>query len=365
MTKKFLLIVTGAVLAIIAIVVTIVLICIGFRDFRSTENGIVATPKSVSRLYDFIEKDKYDSLVLDLSKMEYSSDETINIVDLSYRKMLEIDGKGSHYSSMTINSNAEQIILKNISAESTETILSVNNANATIYLESCNFAVTAEGVTTVKIKAQNCNVNITGYCEIKGGPSANSFEANNISFSGTGELTIKGGSAINYGQNGGSGLVAKRVSFNDALTSTIVGGHGAEGAKGYDGQKGRDAEFMQHTSTGGSAGGQGQTGGNGGNAVECTDIEFGASTCIVLQGGDAANGGRGGNGGNAGKRIVPGTTKGGKGGAGGDAGKAGLALFLGNVDDLSEFPNNVTIIDGKPGKQGERGANGKDSYVGW
>ena len=363
MTKKFVFMVTCAVLAIIAIVVTIVLICIGSRDFRSTENGIVATPKSVSRLYELIEKE-YDSLILDLSKMEYSSDDTINIVDLSYRKTLEIDGKGSHYFSMTINSNAEKIILKNLSVESTETILSVNNVNATIYLESCSFAVTAEGVTAVRVKAQNCSANISGYCEIKGGPSANGFEAYNLFFAGTGELTIKGGSAINYGQNGGSGLVAKRVSFNDALTSTIVGGNGAEGAKGYDGQKGRDAEFMQ-TSTGGSAGGQGQTGGNGGNAVECTDIEFGASTCIVLQGGDAANGGRGGNGGNAGKRIFPGTTKGGKGGAGGDAGKAGLALSLGNVDDLSEFPNNVTIIDGKPCKQGERGTNGKDSHVGW
>ena len=352
-------------MAVVAIVVTIVLLCIGSRDFRSKENGIVATPKSVTRLYKFVEKDKYDSLILDLSKMKCSGDESIVISDLSYRKYFEIDGKGTHYSSMTINSNAEQIVIKNISIESAATILSVNNAKATIYLESCNFVVTAEGVTAVKVKSQNCNVNITGYCEIEGGPSANGFEAHNISFCGTGELTIKGGSAINYGQNGGCGLVAKRVSFTDSLTATVTGGNGAEGEKGSDGKRGRDAKFMQYTSTSGSQGEKGQIGGNGGNAVECTNIEFGISTCIVLRGGDSGNGGNGGAGGDAGRRIIEGVTRGAQGSIGGNPGQIGLALVIVNADNLPELPDNVTLIDGTPGKQGERGANGKDSRVDW
>lgn len=354
MTKKFILTISEIIVAVIAIVLTIVLICIGSRDYTTTEDGVLAKPNDVNRLYEFIEKDKYDSLILDLSSIECASDEPIKISDLSYRTKLEIDGKGMCFDNMQINTNASEIIIKNMVVNSTDTILIVNNSSAKIELESCYFKSTYS--SAIQLKAQNCDVRITGYCEIKAGTSANAFEANNITFGGSGQVLIAGGDANSYGGNGGHGLVAKRVSFVETLEVDIIGGNGYEGATGYDGANGRDAEFLGNKSSSGSAGGAGYKGGDGGDALLCTAVQFDSSTKVTLQGGDSGDGGQGGRGGDGGKPIVWGvTTSGGAGGAGGAPGEAGSAINI----ELADIPENVECIEGIEGNHGQRGADGR------
>ena len=354
MTKKFILTISGIIVAVIAIVLTIVLICIGSRDYTTTEDGVLAKPNDVNRLYEFIEKDKYDSLILDLSSMECASDESIKISDLSYRKRLEIDGKGMCLDNMQINTNASEIVIKNIVVNSTDTILLVNHSSAKIELESCYLKSTYS--PAIQIKAQNCDVSITGYCEIKADVSANAFEANNIRLAGSGQVLIAGGDANSYGGSGGHGLVAKRVSFAETLEVDIIGGNGYEGATGYDGVNGRDAEFLGNKSSSGSAGGAGYKGGDGGYALICTTVQFDSSTNVTLQGGDSGDGGRGGDGGDGGKPIVWGvTTSGGAGGAGGAPGEAGSAINI----ELADIPENVECIEGIEGNHGQRGADGR------
>lgn len=354
MTKKFILTISGIIVAVIAIVLTIVLLCIGSIDYTTTEDGMLAKPNDVNRLYEFIEKDKYDSLILDLSSMECASGEYIRISDLSYRTRLEIDGKGMCFDNMQISTNASEIVIKNIVVTSTDTILLLNHSSAKIELESCYLKSTYS--PAIQVKAQNCDVNITGYCEIKASTSANAFEANNITLGGSGQVLIAGGDANSYGRNGGHGLVAKRVSFVETLEVDIIGGNGYEGATGYDGANGRDAEFLGNKSSSGSAGGAGYKGGNGGDALICTTVQFDSSTKVTLQGGNSGNGGRGGRGGDGGKPIVWGvTTSGGVGGAGGAPGQVGRAINI----ELADIPENVECIDGIEGNYGQRGADGR------
>ncbi len=367
MTKRFL-ITIGLILAVvIGLSVVLISSCINNKDaWLDKKTGILlAKPGTMERLDEFVQSNE-DKLEINLSKMNLAN--SIEIDDTGNKDTLIIDGNSGYFTDFTIQTNAKNVIIRNIAVKNIDKpFLVMKGTYVTLEFESV-FIEVEKFANGVELHGERCLFSVVNTNRIKAGYGdfcQNGFSAiigKNI------EFFAKEGHSSKielYGGKAGQGVSAMKTddgySYNPA-TRYANWDSGADGLSGGDSADGKD----------------GKPAGTGGDALSCKE-EIIVNKNIVLnchggdgnQSGAGASTGRGGVGQGA---LTPQPIRwrsysGGRGGNSGDAGsgapevRSGAGIVCSQIRIASSA--SVTCQKGARGSCGAKGTAGEPGLGGY
>lgn len=375
MTKRFLVISLIALAIIIAIVTTIIVVCVSNRDTYTEDDGtFVAIPATAERLYEILEENDSPRLKIDFSKINVYSD--IAISDKTNREFLILDGAGLYFEEFSIVTNAKNLVITNLSVKNTNNaVLVMNGSYVTLSVKSCFFDVEKE-TSTVRIDSEKCILTLKETSKFYGGD---------------GEPTKDGASALIANE------LTVNVDENDSGTLYLYGGKAGIGIDGQDGKDGYSySPSTQYASWSsgrdGASGGDGTdasdpiSAGHGGDALVCNQLTVCYNAIIHCYGGDgnvSGDGADGGSGGTGEGAVTPNPIRyrSYQGGVGGNAGdgsdgadenRPGVGIHADTVTVYSS--SNITSkrgerglagVGGKAGTPGSGGFGSESSMTNW
>lgn len=365
MTKRFIIICSIIIVLIIAIVSSIIAVCVSNRDiYTEDDDTVVLIPDTLERLYEVLAS-KDAKLKIIFSNIDTYSG--ISIKDYNNRESLIIDGNNYYFEELTIETNAKNVIISNISIKNDcSTILVMNGAYTTLKLESCLFDV-ENTACAANILSDKCIITLVSTSKFYGGDA-------------------------DTAQNGASALLANDITINTEEESMGIlclyggiAGVGVNGTNGSDGYSYNPSTQYTSWSSGrdGASGGNGENAseaiaaGQGGDALVCQELTVYNNAVLKCYGGDGAKSGAGANGGDGGSgegAVTPNPIRwrSYSGGCGGNSGngsngadevRPGVGIKATTVNIYST--TNVISVRGKRGEPGVGGKAGLPGTGGW